>query len=101
DTGLTKAIVSNAAVSASGRALVAAQVTRDSDPGEIRGFLFTTAGNPPAESFWVSDSLQSAQASPVVASRTGEFAVAWIDARDGTPRLYGQRLSEAGIRLGV
>ena len=101
DTGLTKAIVSNAAVSASGRALVAAQVTRDSDPGEIRGFLFTTAGNPPAASFWVSDSLQSAQASPVVASRTGEFAVAWIDARDGTPRLYGQRLSEAGIRLGV
>jgi hypothetical protein len=101
DTGLTKAIASNAAVSASGHALVVAQVTRDSDPGEIRGFLFTTTGSPPAATFWISDSLQSAQALPAVASRTGEFAVAWIDSRDGTPRLYGQRLSEAGVRLGV
>jgi hypothetical protein len=28
------------------------------------------------------------------------FAVAWIDSREPVPRIYGQRLSEAGIRLG-
>ena len=101
DNGVTRPVTGSGAVSPGGRALVAAQVTRDSDAGEIRGFLFTTLGSAPAFSFWVSDSLQSAQASPAVASRTGEFAVAWIDSRDGTPRLYGQRVSEAGARLGA
>lgn len=100
DTGLTRPVASNAAVSPGGRALVAAQVTRDSDAGEIRGFLFPTIGNGPAFSFWISDSLQSTQAQPSVASRAGEFAVAWIDARDGVPRLYGQRLADTGVRLG-
>lgn len=101
ENGVTRAVTSNAAVSPAGRALVVAQVTRDSDAGEIRGFLFTTLGSGPSGTFWVSDSLQSTQASPSVASRPGEFAVAWLDARDGIPRPYGQRLNESGIRIGV
>jgi len=100
ETTTTRAVASNAAVAQSGVALLAAQVTRDSDAGEIRGFLFLTRGNGPAASFWISDSLQSAQANPVVVSRAGVFAVAWIDSREPVPRIYGQRLSEAGIRLG-
>ncbi len=101
DTGPTRPISSNAAVSPNGPALAAAQVTRDSDAGEIRGFLFPTPGSGPAPSFWISDSLQSAQADPVVAAAGGEFATAWIDSRDVVPRIYGQRISEAGLRLGA
>ena len=100
ETTTTRAVASNTAVSQSGVALVAAQVTRDSDAGEIRGFLYLTRGNGPAASFWISDSLQSAQANPAVVWRAGVFAVAWIDSREPVPRIYGQRLSEAGIRLG-
>jgi len=99
--GITRPVSSDAAVSPGGRALVAAQVTRDSDIGEIRGFLFLTLGNGPSTSFWISDSLQSAQAQPAVASRAGEFAVVWIDSRDAVPRVYGQRMTESGLRLGV
>ena len=101
DTGLTRPVWSSSAVSPAGHALVAAQVTRDSDAGEIKGFLFLTIGNSPASSFWISDSLPSTQAVPSIASRTGEFAVAWLDARDGTPRIYGQRLTDTGTRIGV
>ena len=96
----TRPVTSGAAVSQGGIALAAAQVTRDSDAGEIRGFLFLSRGNGPSASFWISDSLQSAQADPVVVWRPGEFAVAWIDSRDSVPRIYGQSLSEAGIRMG-
>jgi hypothetical protein len=101
DAGSTRSVASSAAVTPSGRALVAAQVTRDSDIGEIRGFLFLTLGSGPSTSFWISDSLPSAQAEPTVATRASEFAVAWIDSRDTTPRIYGQRFSESGIRIGV
>jgi hypothetical protein len=101
DTGLTRPVASNAAVAPNGTALVAAQVTRDSDAGEIRGFLFLTMGNGPAFTFWISDSLPSTQAEPVVAARPGEFAVAWIDSRGTAPTIYGQRISAGGARLGV
>ena len=101
DTGISRPVSSNAAVSPNGPALVVAQVTRDSDAGEIRGFLFPILGNGPSAAFWISDSLQSAQAAPVATAAGGEFAAAWIDSRDGTPRIYGQRISEAGIRLGA
>jgi hypothetical protein len=101
DTGVSRPVASNAAVSAGGTALAAAQVTRDSDAGEIRGFLFLSVGESPAASFWISDLLQSAQADPVVAARGGEFALAWLDSRDSNPRIYGQRLSGAGARLGM
>src|SRR5207247_10928857 len=96
----TRPVTSSAAVSQGGIALAAAQVTRDSDAGEIRGFLFLSRGNGPSASFWISDSLQSAQADPVVVWRPGEFAVAWLDSRDSVPRIYGQRLSVAGMRMG-
>ena len=100
DTGVTRPVASNAAVSSGGSALAAAQVTRDSDAGEIRGFLFSAPGNGPTATFWISDSLQSSQANPVVATRAGEFAVAWIDSREAAPKIYGQRISPTGARLG-
>ncbi len=99
NTGISRPVSSDAAVAPGGQALAAAQVTRDSDAGEIRGFLFPSVGSSPT-SFWISDSLQSAQAEPVVATRAGGFAVAWIDSRDGSPRIYGQRISGSGARLG-
>jgi len=101
DSDISRPVASNASVSSSGSALVAVQVTRDSDAGEIRGFFFLTRGNAPTWSFWISDSLQSSQADPVVATRGGEFAVAWIDSREAVPRIYGQRISATGVRLGV
>ncbi|MBI4364101.1 MAG: hypothetical protein HY568_01600, partial [Candidatus Latescibacteria bacterium] len=101
DTGLSFAVASAAAVSTAGPALVAAQVTRDSDAGEIRGFLLPTTGSSPSRSFWISDSLQSAQAEPAVAAGNGEFAAAWIDSRGSAPRIYGQRLALDGGRIGV
>ncbi len=101
DTGSTRPVVSNSAVSPGGAALVAAQVTRDSDIGEIRGFLFPAIGRGLSQSFWISDSLPSASTAPAVASRAGEFAVAWIDSRGAAPRIYGQRVAESGSRLGV
>lgn len=101
ESELILAVASNAAVSPDGPALVAAQVTRDSDAGEIRGFYLPTQGSVPTGSFWISDSLPSAQASPIVAARSGEFAAAWIDSRDASPRIYGQRISVGGTRLGV
>lgn len=100
ETPTSRPVASEAVVAADGTAFAAAQVTRDSDAGEIRGFLFTTRGTSPAASFWVTDSLQSAQADPAVAARPGEFAVAWIDSRGTVPRIFGQRISTSGLRLG-
>ncbi len=93
-------VSSDAAATPGGPALVVAQVTRFSDAGEIRGFLLPSSGSPPGGGFWISDTLSSAQASPVVSARLGEFAVAWIDSRDAGPRLYGQRLAGDGTRVG-
>ena len=101
ESGFTRPVAGAAAVSPGGHALVAAQVTRESDIGTVRGILFLSEGNGPSTSFWIGDSLPSAQADPTVASRAGEFAVAWIDSRDQAPRIYGQRVSDAGVRLGV
>ncbi|MGH2570719.1 MAG: FlgD immunoglobulin-like domain containing protein, partial [bacterium] len=88
------------AVSPTGAGLIAAQLTREADAGEIRGFLYSASGTPPVSSFWISDQLPSAQSSPAaVGSGTG-FGVVWIDTRDGAPRVYGQRLASNGARIG-
>lgn len=94
-----RATWSDAAVNDAGAALAVAQTTRTSDAGEIRGFLLP---NPSAdlESFWISDSLISAQSMPAVAPQGGGFGVVWIDTRNGSPRIYGQRLDAQGIRIG-
>ena len=88
------------AIAPSGAGLVVAHIARFSDAGDIRAFRYAAQGAVPVASFWVGDSLPSAQAAPSVAARDGGFAVAWIDSRDGTPRLYGQRLAEDGTRQG-
>lgn len=90
----------SSAVAKTGRALVAAQIARFSDSGDIRGFFYAAPGKPPTSSFWIGDVLPSAQAAPVVAAADSEFAVVWIDGREGTPRLYGQRLSASGAPIG-
>ena len=94
-------VASAAAVSGTGRAVVAAQIARFSDAGDIRGFFYSAPGSLPAASFWLGDVLPSAQAAPAAAASDSEFAVVWIDGRDGAPRLYGQRLSPAGLRIGA
>jgi hypothetical protein len=101
DDAVNRPMAEAAAVSPSGPALVVAQLTRDSDAGEIRGFLMPTPGAGPASSFWITDSLPSAQAMPAIAATAAEFAVVWLDGRDGAIRIYGQRLGLDGTRLGV
>lgn len=92
-------VASSSAVSAQGRAVVGAQIARDGDAGDIRGFYYATPGGPPSGSLWLGDVLPSAQAAPCVAASDSEFAAVWIDGRDGGPRLYGQLLSPAGARI--
>jgi hypothetical protein len=100
DDGVNRPVTASSTVTASGQALVAAQLARDSDAGEIRGFLYTATGSPPASSFWISDGLASAQSSPAATTDGGSFATAWLDARTGTTQPYGQLLTLAGARVG-
>ncbi len=100
DDGVNRPMVAASTVSSAGPALVVAQITRDSDAGEIRGFLMPSSGAGPAPSFWISDSLPTAQSTPVVAATSTEFAVVWLDTRDGSVRIYGQRLGLGGEHLG-
>ena len=101
DDGVNRPVTGSAAVTAAGPALVAAQIARDSDAGEIRGFLYTVTGNPPAAGFWISDLLASAQSSPAVATDGASFGAAWLDARTGIPEPFGQKLTLTGARVGV
>ena len=100
DDYLSHPVFATSALSSQGNGLVVAQVTRDSDAGEIRGFLYTTPGLPPASSFWISDSLPSAQSTPALAATSSEFAVVWLDTREGSPRVFAQELSTGGVRIG-
>jgi len=101
DDGVTRALSASSTVAPGGSALVAAHVTRDSDAGEIRGFYYTTIGAAPSSSFWISDSLPSAQAMPALTATGSGYAAAWLDARDGIPRIYGQQLAANAARVGV
>jgi len=94
----SRATVSDATVCGSGAALAVAEVTRAGDAGEIQGFLIPDPASDP-ESFWVSDSLASSQSMPAVAPLGDGFGAVWIDTRDGTPRVYGQRLDSQGARI--
>ena len=100
DDFLNRPIESDAAVSDGGVGLVVATITRMDDAGEIRGFLLPAVGADPASSFWITDSLPSAQSRPAVVVKGGEFGLAWIDTRDGAPRIYGQRILSDGSRDG-
>jgi hypothetical protein len=100
DDGVNRPVAASSTVTSSGQALVAAQLARDSDAGEIRGFLYAATGNPPVSSFWISDGLASAQSSPAAATDNNSFATAWLDARTGTTQPYGQLLTLAGARVG-
>jgi hypothetical protein len=91
---------SDAAVSHAGAALAVAQITRASDAGEIRGFYLADPFTA-ARSFWISDTLISAQSMPAAAPQGDGFGVVWIDTRDVNPRIYGQRLDGQGMRIGV
>ena len=93
-------VTASSAVTASGAGLIAAQLARDADAGEIRGFLYAATGNPPVSGFWISDRLASAQSSPAATTDGGTFAVAWLDARAGVTQPFGQLLTLAGGRIG-
>jgi len=101
DDGVIRPVTATSAVDGGGNGLVVAQLTRDSDAGEIRGFLYASYGEAPFWSFWISDSLPSAQASPAVAVTGSGYAVAWLDSREGNVRVYGQLLTPGGARTGA
>ncbi len=101
DDGTSRPVSAHAAVASGGVALLVAHVTRESDAGEIRGFTYTGVGTTPASSFWISDSLPSAQSTPRVTTTSAGFSTAWLDTREGATRLYGQRFSPSGGRIGA
>lgn len=101
DDGVNRPVAADAAVSPAGPGLVVAHVTRDSDAGEIKGFLYTSVGSAPASAFWISDSLPSAQSTPSATATASGFAIAWLDTRDGAPRVYGQLVGLDGARVGA
>jgi hypothetical protein len=100
DDFVNRPMSAEGAVSSAGPALVAVHMARDGDSGEIRGFRYAMTGQSPASEFWISDDLPSAQSTPSVAATGLEFAVAWLDARDNRPRIYGQRFHLDGARQG-
>ena len=101
DDGVNRPVTASSTVTASGAGLIAAQLTRDSDAGEIRGYVYATTGSPPASGLWISDQLASSQSSPSATTDGSSFAVAWLDARTGTTQPFGQILTLAGGRIGV
>ena len=101
DTFIERPVETSSAVTTSGPALAAVQVTRASDAGDIRGLLLPVQGGGVGSSFWISDELPSSQALPRVAGAADGFGVAWLDSRGGSVRLYAQRLGLVGARVGV
>lgn len=97
--GVTRVLSTGAAVASDGTALLVAHVTRDSDAGELLAFYYAAPGSMPAFSFWLTDTLPSAESLPAVAAAGNEFAVAWLDTRDGAPTIYGMRVGAGGARL--
>jgi hypothetical protein len=101
DDFVNRPVSSEGAVSSAGPALVAVHMARDGDAGEVRGYRYATTGEPPSSEFWISDDLPSAQSTPSVAATGSGFAVAWLDVREGRPRVYGQLLLLDGTRQGA
>lgn len=100
DDFVNRPVSAEGAVSSAGPALVAVHMARDGDAGEIRGFRYAMSGQTPSSEFWISDDLPSAQSSPAITATETGFAVAWLDSRDGRPRVYGQLLRLDGSRDG-
>jgi hypothetical protein len=98
--GATRATWATGGVSKAGTAIVAAQIARDSDAGDIVGFWYPAPGAPPSGMIGIGDVLPSAQSTPVAAASDSGFAAVWLDGREGSPRLYGQRFSISGAPIG-
>jgi hypothetical protein len=94
-------IVASSAAAPSGQALAVAQVTESYDSGDIWGILLPTEGGGVGSTFRISDTLPSSQAMPRAAADASGFGVAWIDSREGTIRLYAQRLGLDGALVGA
>ncbi|HEU4723696.1 MAG TPA: hypothetical protein VFU59_00220, partial [Candidatus Eisenbacteria bacterium] len=101
DNFTERPVEASSAVADAGPALAAVQVTRSSDAGDIRGVLLPSQGSGIASAFWISDQIPSSQALPRVAGADAGFGVAWLDSREGTVRLYAQRLGLDGARVGA
>lgn len=101
DDGVRRPVSAHTAVAPDGSALLVAHLTRESDAGEIRGFYYVGVGATPASSFWISDSLPSSQSTPRVTVTSSGFGAAWLDTREGATRIYAQRLSPGGTRVGA
>lgn len=69
---------------------------------DIYGRLFSSVGLPLDTCFLINDDLASVNhLSPVVSmDSTGRFVVAWQDGRDGSDRIYLQRFTSDGSKVG-
>ncbi|HET9952569.1 MAG TPA: hypothetical protein VFS09_12315 [Candidatus Eisenbacteria bacterium] len=94
-------VAASSAVAPSGEALAVVQVTQSFDSGDIRGVLLPTEGGGIGSTISIGDELPSAQSTPHAAGDATGFGVAWLDTREGTPRLYAQRLGLDGSRVGA
>jgi len=100
DSFSDRPVAAASAVAPGAQALAVVQVAREFDSGDIRGVLLPTEGNGVGETLWISDLLPSSQALPRAAGDATGFGVVWLDAREGTTRLYAQRLGLDGSRVG-
>jgi len=100
DDFIERPVAAASAVDGAGSALAVIQVTEPNDAGEIRGVLLPTEGGDVGSSFWISDLLPSSQALPRAAGTGNGYGVAWLDSREGSVRLYAQRLGNDGSRTG-
>ncbi len=78
--------------------LTARNASSASDGLDVYGVFLDHAGQPVGSEFGISDDNTAAlNGPPTVAAGNGEFAVAWT-ARDGTCRIYVQRITDASYR---
>jgi hypothetical protein len=78
--------------------LTARNASSSSDGLDVYGVFLDGAGQPVGSEFGISDDNTAAfNGPPTVAAGSGEFAVAWT-ARDGTCRIYVQRITDASYR---
>jgi hypothetical protein len=78
--------------------LTARNASSSSDGLDVYGVFLDHAGQPVGSEFGISDDNTAAfNGPPAVAAGNGEFAVAWA-ARDGTCRIYVQRITDASYR---
>jgi hypothetical protein len=102
DAGQTSEVWNTALAANPGGDLLAAWETTDADGPGVAARLFDQDGRPLTAEFVVNARTAGRQRRPaVLATRTGDFLVAWQGFQDNTFHgIYGQLLSRIGARIG-